>query len=278
MEPTGIVILAGGPVYFLNAYVNCVMLRHMGCNLPIEWFYLGKEMKPEWLEEVSKIEGVTLVDLGGDQIDNTKERGGWQNKVNAVLCSSFHHVLFLDADCFPLRDPSFLFEHDFYKSTGCVLFQDPFEWRPDQLARLKDIFGVDLPARQVESGQMLFNKARCMDGLLACQELNQNSQETYKHLFGDKDTFIIGMIQAGCDYKMSPGHVKSANPGGMIHDDFDGIPLFFHTAGYKWRLHGRSMMRESEYPLLPKAKEVVNYLKSKYFNSVQLKELKYSRR
>lgn len=102
-QPRGIVVTAGGPLYFLNAYLNCRLLRDKGCELPIEWFYLGAEMTPAMLHRVRKIPHLRLVNLGGKSTNNAKDKGGWQSKIEAITQSSFEEVLFLDADSFPRR-------------------------------------------------------------------------------------------------------------------------------------------------------------------------------
>lgn len=258
-------MLAGGPDYFLNAYINCKMLREMGCTLPIEWFYMGDEMKPEWLQKIAdNIPNVTCIDLhiGQPNNDNTKARGGWQNKVVSIIKSSFDQVLFLDADCFPLKDPTYLFDDDFFKATGCVLWPDPYCWQPEKHAFLKEKFQVPgLPIRQVESGQMMFTKSRCLEGLNKVRELNENHADTYTVLYGDKDTFLIGMLQANADFKVAPYGCDGVYPVGMCHKDFQGNRLLLHLAGGKWRKHGRPMVTETEYPMRSRVLDIVKDLK-----------------
>lgn len=231
----GIVTCAGGPLYFLNAYINCYRLRLMGCQLPIEWFYLGNEMETEWIPVAEKIEGVHLINLGGTRKIYDREFGGWQSKIEAIISSSFDETMWLDADCFPLRDPAYLFDHPFYTETGAVLFPDQCSWNTKELENLRHKFHVPtLPTLQVEGGQMMFNKPRCMAGLEAARKLNRNSDETYRVLDGDKDTFMIGMLQAGCDFRVNP-HLSDSSLMGFVQKDFDGQQLFLHAMGTKFR-------------------------------------------
>jgi alpha 1,2-mannosyltransferase len=258
----GIIILAGGMTYFLNAYANCVMLRELGCTLPIEWFYLGKEMKPEWLEKVQKIDNVKLIDLGGEIRDNSKGNGGWQNKVVSILSSSFDEALYLDADCFPIKDPSYLFDHTFFQESDCVLYPDPFHWVKWKKDYLDKTYNIEMPLRQVESGQMMFhlNKAKCREGLEYCRKLNENHEEVYKVCYGDKDTFLIGMLQAKANVKIVSKVPGLAPPVGMLHYDFDGKPLFVHLAGGKWRKHGRPFVTQRAYPHVNRVSSIIREL------------------
>ncbi len=77
----GIVTTAGGPLYFLNAYLNFRLLREKGCILPFEWFYLGAEMTSPQIREAKKIPNLRLVNLGGKSTNNAKDKGGWQSKI-----------------------------------------------------------------------------------------------------------------------------------------------------------------------------------------------------
>jgi hypothetical protein len=238
----GIVFTAGHKGYFLNAYINCKLLRKIGCKLPIAWFYMGDEMQPEWIEQVNKIDGVTLHDLGGNGV-KIRDMGGWQSKIEAIINAPFDEVLYLDADNFPMRDPEYLFDHPKYKETGAVLWPDIWNWQLDRMEFLNNKYGIKLQgARQVEGGQMMFDKTRCMPALLEIQKLNRNSKETYKVVYGDKDTFLIGLLIAKVPFYINEHQTKMMH-GGLLQLDFDGKPLFQHLTGGKWQWHGRPMAR-----------------------------------
>jgi alpha 1,2-mannosyltransferase len=254
------VLLAGGPVYTLNAYLNCRLLRNLGCTLPIEWHHLGPEIPVTWLPRIRAC-NVRLNDLGGDGSNQTKHRGGWQNKVNAILASEFDDILWLDADCFPLRDPSYLFDHEFFTSTGAVLWPDPHCWSNEHRHYLAERYGVWVPRRQVESGQMMFRKEVALPGLLKTRDLNENADVTYQDMYGDKDTFLIGALQAESPWRVVR-HLHDRMTRGMRHKDFNGQPLFAHLAGGKWRLHGRPFVTRQDYPLLDDALNVLKDLRS----------------
>jgi hypothetical protein len=58
----GVVIAAGGIKFQINAWVNIRMLRMLGCDLPIECWYLGPdEYNAAWAQLV-KPYGVTCID------------------------------------------------------------------------------------------------------------------------------------------------------------------------------------------------------------------------
>ena len=252
----GIVTTAGGPLYFLNAYLNCRLLREKGCRLPIEWFFLGAEMTPAQIREARKIPDLRLVDLGGNCKDCAKGNGGWQSKIEAIAESRFDDVLFLDADCFPVRDPAYLFDAPLFKEHGAVLWPDVWSWSDDANPHVGEAqgrnflnakYGIRLPARQAESGQMLFAKQKCAKALEAVRALNRNSEETYKVVFGDKDTFLIGFLQARADFVLNP-HACERFRGGLFQKDFRGAVLFAHLTDAKFQWHGRPLIADRDLP------------------------------
>ena len=252
----GIVTTAGGPIYFLNAYLNFRLLREKGCKLPLEWFYLGAEMTPAQIHEAEQIPDLRLVDLGGDCPDRAKGKGGWQSKIEAIVQSRFDEVLFLDADCFPLRDPEYLFDAPLFQEHGAALWPDVWSWSETANPHISHAkgreflnakYGVVLPAAQVESGQMLFAKQRCVEALQAVQGLNRNSAETYSILYGDKDTFLIGFLQTEAEFAINP-HPAERFRGGLLQKDFQGEVLFAHLTDAKFQWHGRPLIGDCELP------------------------------
>jgi alpha 1,2-mannosyltransferase len=252
----GIVTSAGGPLYFLNAYLNFRLLREKGCTLPFEWFYLGAEMRPAWIKAARTIPNLRLENLGGTCTDCAKGKGGWQSKIEAILGSRFDELLFLDADCFPIRDPEYLFDELLFKKYGAVLWPDVWQWADDHnphvagspgKAALEAKYDIKLPSQQVESGQLLFCKRKCAGGLTAVQALNRSHEDTYGRVFGDKDTFLIGFLQARADFVCNP-HPCEAFRGGLRQKDFQGDPLFCHLTGAKFQRHGRPLVRECDLP------------------------------
>ena len=260
MNTRGITISAGGSTCFLNAYLNIRLLRDKGCKLPVSWFYLGDEMKPGWIKVAEEIPNVKTYNLGGTG-DHKKDKGGWQSKIEAIIQSPYDEVLLLDADSFPIKDPSYLFDHPFYKETNAVLWPDIWHWQPDRLKFLNEKFNINLEGtRQIESGQAIFNKPRCINALEAVRKLNQNSEETYKVVYGDKDTFIIGFLQAQCSFKIVPT-LPACLSNGLFQHDFEGNKLFAHLTGGKFQWHGRSFISERDLPNSSAASKIIKELK-----------------
>ena len=179
---------------------------------------------------------------------------GYAAKPLALVASSFAEALLLDADNSVVDDPTALFEAPQYARHGAVFWCDQYandetfvrlfdplgvRQRPSRVdafvqdaldrhlvssVRIKPSFAramearLGLPAahKTQESGQVLVDKRRCLDGLAATMVLNQNTQRplVYRGLHGDKDTFRVGFAATG-----TPFHYPHASPpalGGYV--------------------------------------------------------------
>src|SRR5262245_11718215 len=155
----GVVIAGGGERFFPSLYVTVRALRHVGCRLPIQVWYLGRDDEmPAKRQALLAPFGVSCVDADEVRRRHPARRlGGWELKVFAALHSPFEEVLFLDADCYPCRNPQFLFDLEDYRDRGAIFWPDLHA----NDTRLKwSAFGVPDPGRpgSVESGQYVVHK------------------------------------------------------------------------------------------------------------------------
>lgn len=246
---------AGGPIYAINAYILCRLLRHLGCTLPVAWCYLGPgEMSPAMIRAAESVAGVRCHDLTdgkGTRGNFTKSRGGWQSKTRALLASEAEECLWLDADCFPERDPSFLFDSAEFQAHGAVFWPDAFSWEAKHvhLAGLFEIEPAVLQGPQFESGVLMVDKRRCRAALALADHYNQRSGIYYRHIFGDKDTFFFAWNKTGTPYHLIQTPVGCA-PGMFIQHAPDGSVLFHHAIQAKFTPSGRSRAHPKFFPHL----------------------------
>jgi len=86
----GIVICGGGVKYFTNAWVCINLLRQLGCALPVQLWYLGKQ-------EMNDRMIALLTPLGVECVDACKVRKkfpvrrlyGWELKAYAIIHCPF---------------------------------------------------------------------------------------------------------------------------------------------------------------------------------------------
>lgn len=235
----GIVICGGGARMFSNAWVCLRMLRKMGCRLPVQVWYLGRQEMDPTMERLLTPLGVSCVDATAlNAVWPARFNGGWALKPFAIINCPFEEVLLLDADNVPVRDPEYLFDAGPYQEHGAVLWPDVGRLTPE--ASAWKLFGVpfrDEP--EVESGQVLVNKRKCWRPLLLCMWYNENASLFYEHIHGDKETFHFAFRRVGAPYAMTE-HPCLAAPGAFYQHDFEGRRVFQHRNVEKWNLSGRN--------------------------------------
>ena len=237
-EGDGVVICGGGK-YFSPAYCNIRLLRQLGCQLPIELWYLGRnnEMPPEWI--------ATLADLNVRCVDADTVRkehpmrvlNGWELKFYAVARSAFKRVIFLDADCYPLRDPTFILSDPRFLGPGAMFQRDCV----DSEKVNKDVMAFfGLPAEEawdLETGAFAIDRPRWDLALQVTVLLNAYSDMVYKVVYGDKTTPYIAARLTGHTYAI-PSEPPGGDGWGLMQKWFDGADLYMHLIHAKPRFGG----------------------------------------
>lgn len=236
------IVIAGGGKYFVSTYVTVRVLRHVGCQLPIQiWHFTGEadENMRALLDpySVEWINAETHPKAAAFRFHDTWWKG-WQLKAFAILHCSFREILYLDADCYPVRDPSDVFDWKSYCEFGATFFPD-VEFSAGLLPKdAPAAFGVpDFTDTPNESGQLIIHKEWCWRELNLALHYNQMPEFTYRHLWGDKDTFPLAWHRLGRKYaRMWP--TSQLTPQAILHFDQHHKVLFQHRAPDKFRLSG----------------------------------------
>jgi len=245
----GIVMCAGGRRLFTNAWVCVRMLREVGCNLPIQLWYLGPSEFSEEMADILAPYNVECVDALGvsdAQGEPLRLRAGWPLKPYAMVHSPFEEVLFLDADNMPLRDPAYLFESQEYLSYGSVFWPDKDRFsRRCEIWKLMGLAYRNEP--EFESGQIVLNKRLCWQPLQLALWMNLHADFFYHYVHGDKDTFRLAFHFLGRTFGMIQVPVVELTPVGRhpsstrAQHDPNGEVLFQHRTYPKWRLFGPNL-------------------------------------
>ncbi|PYI31766.1 nucleotide-diphospho-sugar transferase [Aspergillus indologenus CBS 114.80] len=223
----GIATAAGG-TYLPTLMVTLKLLRRTGSTLPVEVF-----MKDPTEYEATVCETI-LPPLGAKCIllsDLTPgldfERiTGFQLKALAILFSSFEDVLWLDAECVPLHDPTPLFSSEPFMSRGLVSWPD--FWADTASPLYFDVSRQeesDVTARAAsEAGMLLLSKRSHLGMLLLAVYYNVYGPEFYYPLLsqgapgaGDKDTFLHAAAAMDTDFyavSAPPVDLGRMNTGG----------------------------------------------------------------
>jgi glycosyltransferase involved in cell wall biosynthesis/ADP-heptose:LPS heptosyltransferase len=231
----GIVVCAGGVRLLANAWVCIKMLRHLGCQLPVQLWHLGPEELDDQAKFLFEALGVETRDAFKLRSERPARRlGGWELKPYAILNSSFKEVLLIDADNVPVENPEFLFATAPYRNTGAIFWPDFGHLKPD--APIWRLCGV--PYREEpewESGQIVVDKEKCWEALQLAMWYNENSDFYYRYILGDKETFHLAFAKLKVPFSM-PAHPVRALKGTLCQHDFDGRRIFQHRLSMKWRL------------------------------------------
>jgi hypothetical protein len=235
----GIVVVGGGK-YFVSAYVTIRVLRHVGCTLPIELWHLRGEINAVQ-RRLAEAHGVRCRDadaLAASRPFRFLDHWwrGWQLKAYALLHAGFREVLLLDADCYPIRNPEFLFAWSGYRTHGACFWPDRF---PEISNHGMDPFEVlEIPREAglaAESGQLLIDRRACWQPLNLAGHYNSQADFMYRVVYGDKDTFPLAWRKLGRTFARPWPHCDFRPPG-LLHYGPDGEPLFQHRVFDKFHL------------------------------------------
>jgi len=234
-DPRGIVTVAGGRLYFALWWHLVYGLRDLGCRLPLElWTVRPDELDPAMYAAAGEL-GATVIDAEthAQAHGNVAPAGGWQAKSYAMRHSGFAEVIYLDADNVPVVDPTYLLMDKDYLRTGAIYWPDlppprqRAEWVPTgawQAVGLKPVRS----ARPFESGQMVVDRRRHLAALDVALLLNEMHDETYRFVYGDKDTFLLASHLTHTRYSMPPRNPVWSAPAINQHD-MAGSLVFQHA-------------------------------------------------
>lgn len=201
----GIVICAGGS-YIIGAYVVVRLLHHDGSRLPIEIWHAGADEIPPWIKPAFIEYGAVFHDIM-DYCPNRdlEQMRGFPIKTAALINAGLHEVMFLDADCFPVRNLDFLFETQEFKSHRSIFFPDH---KRHLLLPKKPIWNyVDMQYQgdeDFETGLLVVDKVSCWQALNLAEWMNTGSHFWYQHILGDKDSFYLAWRKLEHPYFLAP--------------------------------------------------------------------------
>lgn len=251
----GIVCGAGGALYFANAFAMLVRLRSLGCSLPVEFWHLGPHEMDPTMQRLAEDHGVRVIDARAFCLARgiaPRVLNGWELKPFSVLHSEFEEVVYLDADCIPVQNPSLLFGRPEYQQLGSIFWpdlppNDRPEWLPDVCWR--NVGMQPQMGRDFESGQFVIDKRRCSRALRAANWINQHSDWFYQFVFGDKSTFHLAWRKCGMDFAMPARDAGWAHPC-IEQYDLDGNLMFLHAC------QGKDEIAAGNVPHLPIGQDV----------------------
>ena len=199
------------PRIFRVTAISILFLRHHGCTLPIQIWH-NNELGIDDIEEFHLMKDVTVHNLADHmtfEFKRDSDKKIYAIKTGALIYSSLDEILFIDGDNFPVRDPTFLFDHPAFNETGAVFWKDFWKTRPDN--PLWNVLGLDcVDEFEQESGQLLIKKSfhGVMEALSLAFFMQQRADFYFNLTPGDKDTFRLGWRLLNQPFHMVRPHVS----------------------------------------------------------------------
>ena len=259
MSKKGIIIAILERYEELLIYNINVLRTNIGCDLPIELWQIGQEVSnkaQDFLESKEVDWNLTFKNVK-DYTKDPEHWRGYQIKAFIMKHTSFDEAVLLDCDSFFLQNPEQGFVDPEYIKTGTYFFKDFLRHCPkspeEEEARKKWFrkmmpypspylpkecyYLYDLPftAQQYwfyqESGMVYLNRKKHPKVVDKIYELNDNHEETYKYVHGDKETFWIACLLCNIPFYMNqyPGinlYPDTQKP--MSYDEKRLGPAFTH--------------------------------------------------
>ena len=118
------------------------------------------ELEGIFICDASKIVDVLAIKRTSNAPNAQKDTRFYMLKPVAMAYSRFQHILLLDADNYPSRNPEYLFTSKEYKETGALFWPD--FWTLKESNAMWNMIGRAYePGIQQESGQIVLNKVGC---------------------------------------------------------------------------------------------------------------------
>ncbi len=273
----GMVIVAGGGRYFVNAFVALTVLRNdVACQLPIQIWYLGPHEMSDAMKALLTPFDVELVDASQVRRRRpVRKLGGWECKPYAIINSPFERVILLDADNVPLQNPQVLLGLQKLETNSALFWPDISDAQSD--SPVWELFRIPYQSEpEVESGQVVVDKSRAWLALHLAMHYCEWSDIYWQYINGDKQAFQMAWRFLGEPYALCPWparkllgtvetpHGKQRYAVAFEQHDFSGNPMFHHRVGAEWVLYGRNIRVESAVTLERRCHSILDHLRQQW--------------
>lgn len=219
------VLLVGGGKYWPGIVVAVRMLRDTGSRLPIQIWHRGaaEMVKPADLAGIPDVEIHDLTKLS----PAPRVLGGWEAKTVAILASGWERIFYLDADAYTVANPQGLL--DKLSPKAPFLFWrdlqgggEPVNWTA---------WGrTSSPVPPIQGGHLALHVPHFWRELVISHWLNQHSDFTYRHQYGDQDSWRVSLTATGGRY-VCLGQARWENIAFVC--DLDDAPFVVHRCQSK---------------------------------------------
>lgn len=112
------------------------------------------------------------------------------------------------------------------------LLQEKPEFFPEEWDYMYSDKIPDVPVKEAlqEAGVVVMNREKQEESVKNIFDLNNNHPETYKYIWGDKETFWIGCLMANKPFYFNPSPGYMSDKTGKLSHDYNGS-IFFSQKG-----------------------------------------------
>ncbi|MDB5310669.1 MAG: hypothetical protein JWO38_4871 [Gemmataceae bacterium] len=228
------IVTAGEGIYWPGVVVLVRLLREAGCTLPVEVYHrpAAGGIRADQLAGL----GVDLIALDdecsppGIPADHP-EWAGWAAKLEALAQTRFETALWLDADLYPVRDPSFLL--DLAGPTGFACWTDTHPTASNHL-KWPEVWPAgpgDVPP--IQSGQVVIRRPDAWRELSLARWICHRAAHYFVRMLGDQDAMRVAFAATGrVPYVLGTAeHVPGAKHTYLL--GHAGATVFVHRSGTK---------------------------------------------
>lgn len=206
------------------------LYNNLGFKLPMELWQIGNEISETTKEKILKlnktINKITFKNVE-DYSETPEHYKGWQIKAFMLMYTDYSEVIICDCDVVFGVNPEIIFDDDNYKKTGTFFFRDYENHKPNNLNEIIELSMfvkkyIPLQTKLFplewdfvysntynpkyhrwyyqESGCVFINKTKNPDTVKLIYHLNDNWKDTYKYIYGDKETFWLSFVINNKEY------------------------------------------------------------------------------
>lgn len=231
------IVTAGEGQFWASLVVMLRQLRHTGCTLPVEVWYRGNAgaIRPEQVAGLN----VTLINTdaagrhhGDNRVPTGDPKvGGWEAKLYALTHTRFGRAIWLDADLYPLIDPTPLLDEC---GQGLAIWTDSTDEAKQHLRWDKVWPSMNTPnMTYFSSGQFALDRKAAWKPLQLAHWMCQHSDYYFQHGLGDQDMMRAAWTACGAPWHDLGELVKLPSAKHVFCYYYNGVPMFIHRSGPK---------------------------------------------
>lgn len=271
------IVLTVGRDQLLHTKFNLRIIQWLKTKLPVEVWYSSEQINNDTVNDIldyvpklklklCSFETSCCRSFNREEINlpnkythisRTKNIHGkkYSFKLASIVSSTFAEIIFIDSDCYIVRDPTYIFEKDpMYIKFGALLYPDIY--LSHQRSEVLSVFNTTCVKNEysIDSGVLVFDKKRVWKGLYMAKLMGDYHQFFYDYFIshGDKDTFRLAFRYMKIPYYIvgipcSTGYVINRTFCGvtLCKTDSLGLNVYFDHVHHPKHMHDQTFLKRN---------------------------------